>query len=649
MTSVIPISRENNPSYPLPPDYDDLTVDGKRLARVNACRQWLLSGTPTEMGENLVWSTWFFDSYYLHPDPDDDFDPLFYDLPPVETPPFHWDISRTWGANRLNICLAPRGGAKSTHCRKDILLRLCSTPYSMVYATSSHDNAKHTGNVVRSQAYENRRIVDDFGVEGRLRPLRGEKPTGVEYFYLANGSWLRCLSAESRLRGLRPRRFRLDDPEYEERASTSMQVIRDYMQRLLFKVVLPMIMRPYCGADWIGTFVSKRHYLWHAMQVIQSPSGIRAQDPAFNHWARLWIRAVTEDPTTGQPRSCWPSMWPLTEKDRLASSTPGAVSLERMKEMMGASSFNHEMLGKPGTADEQFFHLDPDSRGRHAYWFENVDDSFATPRSSSAQICFNRVDSSGTSTTTRVPLSEWIPTVRLFMTVDTAYTEGSTSDRRVCTLMAIDSSNTLFVLDMWSDKKGDSVLLRYAMEICQAWKCPIIFVEVVKESIKLYQRFRSAVNTRVTADMGFTHIPAVRDLRPGMFEKTAKIATLDLRFEHGLIKLPIFRRFEKPWWTRLFDQIESFSPEADNGGLEKDDEIDTVAMSILIIKSKLLRTTPSPTVSLDPIAALRSGTTSLPDGSPILHGLPLSEVPADVINSLLCSSTAALTGVPTRV
>ena len=69
MSAPIPIPREGNPFHPLPPDYPSLTEEGQREARVNAARQWLLAGTPLERGENLVSSTWFFDQYYLRPDP----------------------------------------------------------------------------------------------------------------------------------------------------------------------------------------------------------------------------------------------------------------------------------------------------------------------------------------------------------------------------------------------------------------------------------------------------------------------------------------------------------------------------------------------------------------------------------------------------
>jgi len=59
---VLPIPRHGNPLYPLPADYNDLTAEGQRKARVNACRLWTIPDLPdADMALNLVASTHFFD------------------------------------------------------------------------------------------------------------------------------------------------------------------------------------------------------------------------------------------------------------------------------------------------------------------------------------------------------------------------------------------------------------------------------------------------------------------------------------------------------------------------------------------------------------------------------------------------------------
>ena len=297
---VVWIPQDNNPFYPLPPDYPELSEDGQRKARINACRLWTIKDKePKEIAEAFAASMRFFDLYYLHADQSVDFDPLFYDDNPLETPTFHYDILKQWAASPRNICIAPRGSAKSFLVRKACLLRMISRPmFTILYATSTNDNARGTGQALKDQLMHNQRLQDDWNPEfpdGRLVPKRGEAPFGTEMMQLRNGSWLRAISAESRQRGGRPRRYVLDDPEYDPKASTSMSLIRQYMDDLLFKVVLPMVMRAGCGVDWLATFVSRRHYAWHALQTEQNPAGDTvASDPRFNLWSSMIVRAAYE-------------------------------------------------------------------------------------------------------------------------------------------------------------------------------------------------------------------------------------------------------------------------------------------------------------------------------------------------------------------
>jgi hypothetical protein len=65
------IPSTDNPRYPLPPDYEELSTEGQRLARVNACLQ-----TDTPRASALSWN--FFRNYYLMPDPASGYDPMFY-------------------------------------------------------------------------------------------------------------------------------------------------------------------------------------------------------------------------------------------------------------------------------------------------------------------------------------------------------------------------------------------------------------------------------------------------------------------------------------------------------------------------------------------------------------------------------------------
>ncbi len=631
----IPTPDQGNPLYPLPADYPTLTGGGQRLARVNAARQWILPGTDYQRAEARVASVNFFDLYYLHPDPEAGFDPLFYDSPPLETPWFLLDQLRRWAVWRLNLDIFPRGSAKSTNCRKDMSCVLITRPaFSFVYATSTHDNAKYTGQVMRDTCYENQRVHDDFAPEydGRLKPVRGESPTGIEFFYLNNGSWLRCISAESRQRGLRPRRYRLDDPEYDAKASTSMSVRRDYMSELVFKVVLPMVMRGECGADWTNTFVSKRHYGYHAMQVQETESGAVALDPRFNFWNRTLVRAAYEETQpdgTIRIRSCWPSMWPATRAEKESNPALATrMSLEEIKEVIGTASFNSEYMGNPGSTGDSYF-PEPELK-KHGWSIEDPDEKLETdPRHSNSKMVFYRKGEKVSLT-----FLEFLQKVRLFITADTSYTQNTSSDYKVACCMGIDlTTNELFVLDLWSAQCGEPQLVQQILKMADRWKVPTIHPELVRESISLYEALVSMVQTKATQELGYAHTPSImKDNRPGGDAKEAKIAALLFRFEHGLIKFPLWKG--EPWWTRLFDQISEYNPELEGGGVPHDDELDTVSMSRKIIRGRLRDNPAPPPVNKTFLERRLEGETMV-GGIPIGFGVDFSKVTPDQMDQLL--------------
>lgn len=592
---VVPIPIDG-PLFPLPEDYDLLTKEGQRLARVNACRQWTIPPPRTREVSALVphaarrvASHQFFDAYYLQPDEEMDWDPGFYDLDPLPSPEMHWDMARMWSMYQRSLTVMPRGSAKSTTIRRDDLMKLVSYPkYSIVYATSSQSNSAQTSEIIRKQAYFNSRIQADWGPEydvETLLPKRGVQPTGSEHFYLANSAHMRCLSATSRLRSIRPMRFRLDDPEWDGSASTNSEVLRQYMEQLLFKVVLPAVARAGSGIDWTATFVSRRHYAWHAANVVEGPNGLEAQDPRFNSWARKTVKILEPD-ENGVLRSCWPEMWPIDSEERDRLGLPlDTQTIEELRVSLGASAFNSEYMAMPGTGDDQYFELDPEPKGRHAWWLTNIDPEVTTdPRKSKALIHWENPE---TKEEVSQELGAFLSQRQLFITLDSAYTETATSDRRAATLMAWRAhDNVLFVMDMWSARSTDSKLVDEAMKMADRWRCPVLFPEVVRESFKLYQRIKGIVSTRTASQIGYSFVPRVVALKPGSMSKQAKIEALDVRVEHGLLKLPLWNRRGNPAVRRVCDQIEGFNPVAKDGGLENDDELDTVAMSIFVLRGK---------------------------------------------------------------
>lgn len=68
-------------------------------------------------------------------------------------------------------------------------------------------------------------------------------------------------------------------------------------------------------------------------------------------------------------------------------------------------------------------------------------------------------------------------------------------------------------------------------------------------------------------------------------DKNSKIANLQYRIENGLLKIPL--ESSAAPFRRLVDQFEQFNPEVRDGGLQHDDEIDSVCMSQFVIKGRL--------------------------------------------------------------
>lgn len=665
----VPFETEGNPNYPLPSDYDALTLTGQRDARVNACRQWLLpvdsfpqiEGMSRRLVKQMaaVAALDFFDTYYLWPSPEHGFDPQFYDDPPVATPDFHFNAAGPWYTDRCTIDIFPRGGGKTTLCRKDMILRLITRPmYSFVYSTSSHDNSMATGQAVKDQCYYNQRIQDDFAAmsefEGRIKPTRGDKGTGVELFYLSSGSWLQCISAESRQRGKRPRRYRLDDPEYDEKKSTSMSAIRDYMATLIFKVVYPMVTRAGVGVDWLGTYVSQRHYLWHATSMEDTPQGPRAKDPRFNYWTRFFQRGaeeVSREDKSGNKTtvmiSCWPEMWPGSKAERLekAKTDPAyaeKLSMEELKERLGAAIFNAEVQGKPGRSDDSFFPaLTEDA---HGYSITDADPNLDTrPRFSNAMIRWKR-----RGEPVSMLLSEFLSESSLFMCCDYAGTHRPDSDFKTAWLMAhLPVTNELFILEGWHGRVKKETQISNIFRMVDKWKIPRVCPEVIKESVVLYNDLLERTQTRAMDLQGGSFVPRIRAIRPGMEPKTEKIASLHLRFEHALIKFPWWLRSQDPYLT-LFDQIESFNPEVENGGLAKDDDLDTIAMSKFVLKGRRKKRPQPDTSPKDPVKEIIAGSSTV-HGHPIGVGVNWNIVPLGDISQILARQSQGSSDGSTKV
>lgn len=606
----IPLPSEGNERwYPLPPDYEGLTENGRRQARVNACRQWRLHGVRQGMtseqqreAKRVLGAVYarclrFFESYYLVPQFDDDgevvFNPFFYDvLDVLPNPPFHDVLAAAMAANRATAAVAPRGSSKSFLLARHMVLRLLSDPsHSIIYATGSAKLSMKMGNRVKEQLFFNPRIQDDWGPEsefgGKIQPSPGEGSRGAEDFQLRNHSWLMCMSAKSRQRGGRPKQYILDDPEYDPEASTDMSVLREFTNTLVMKIIMPMIMRPGCSVAWIGTYLSRQHMLYKATNTkeIVGADGkpVRvAEDPRYNSWVRINQPVMTEG-KDGVMRSCWPHMWPIdaAERTRLKLN-PDTQTIPEIKEQIGPAHFNSEYMNAPGSGDDGYF---PElTHEKHGFRIRKADEHVVTaPHRSNAVIEWHHEGQIRSQ-----PLRAFLHTAPVFITADTSFTNTKASDRKALAVMLVGPDNTLFVLDLWSDRCDESeVFIPQLFRYADKWKARVLGIEVVKLGMPLYLSVSAAVKTRAKADFGVSHLPTPMQIRPGNTPKEARIAgALNWRLRFGLIKFPLDRGTEAPW-RRLFDQIAQWNPEiGQGGGCEHDDELDAVHMHQYIVRGR---------------------------------------------------------------
>lgn len=628
MKEPVRISREKNPLWPLPDDYYELSNDGQREARVNGVSQWRLkSKTLQDRGENYVGSLRLFDAYYLAPDQSVDFNPYFYPKDPLPAPYYHELISHHGAMQRLLIAIGPRGGAKSMLAAKNMLLRLVTHPaYSYTYCTSTQTNAARMSENIRGQITQNERLLNDWG---RLAPKRGEAIFSSELSYLTNKSWIQFLSIDSRIRGLRPAVFMIDDPEWDPKASTPMAVVRQQMEKMLFSVILPTVMEEDASVIWYATFVSKQHYAWIAAGVDDDG---QALDSRFEHWYRIVIRAV-EETEDGELLSCWPEKWPATKEKRLKMAIEderyfNMVSMEEIKSYVGPRVWQSEYMANPGQGEDQFFGTI--NKDQHSYWFEDVDAEVEeTPFESACSVCWKNQDGE----LQKLKMREFCRLCKFFCTVDTSYTSGPTSDYKCCAIMALAPGNVLFVMDLWARQCDQRKLEEATWVKCERWKVPVIGIEYVHQGIALYNSFMAVLQTRSTEMSGTTWMPRIMKLKPGYTEKTAKIAgALALRFHHGLIKLPFWRRNQRPW-RDLFEQIEEFNPDVPDGGLQHDDCIDTVHMHTYLVRARVRVPTAEAEGPKTPVELLLSGVQEV-HGVPLASSIDFRTIPVSVLKQI---------------
>lgn len=601
---------QDNPFYPLPPNYPYLSEEEKSIARVEACMR---QDTPEEYV--AAWS--FFRSYYLFPPASYG----FYKHGVVPSPQAHYELVYNEAANRLHIVAAPRSFAKSTLLREMNLLELLTRPFHEIVLFLAKEQFVWEQMMIYKKMLEyNQKIKEDFvpywhermGIGDSFRPKRGDGLWSNTQIQTTIGSMLTGLPIMGASLGKRPHRIRFDDVEKSEslvkEPAEKITAFKDF----LLDVAYPMAEEG-CSLSIWGTLLSRRSFLYWLH---------KTDDPRIvDHFKRSFYAAQMGGEY----------IW----KEKM-----GEAWAESQKKVMGPAKFNTQYMNDPSADESRVLIIHEDLC---TYALDNVDqNSFMDPLHSQALCVSHRLVGYATNDEVKRPVTEKVvrpfgPAVSnmyRFITVDWAPTVSTNSDYSCIHVMGLENSSlykdTLWSLDLWLDKKRQNELVQMIYRYCLKWKVRFVGIESYGPQLELVERLREDLPNM----FGFGEfVPAVIPIKfPPHMEKADKIHGLEWRFDQFRVKLPKHRQRVWPY-SQLFYQIENFTD--DLGNLDHDDAIDTLAMHLAIGKRLKATGGPDILISKDPIEMLKAGRTHYDNGMPVGMAIDFGKIPFDVVDKAM--------------
>jgi hypothetical protein len=558
MSIVFPIL--NNPNWPLPADYETLTSEGAKLARVNAASMTAHSRTTdgkpatTIIDDPItlyVHSWRYFCNQYLRPDLESGFDPMWYEPPYYPEAAFHCQLVYWWNAYRLSGIGAPRGSAKSTTLRSYILQQLVVRQQYQINIFKAKESMVHEDfDRWKLQLTENSRIQDDFGV---LKPKRNEGLWSNTNLRLTNMNRLRGYGIDSGKRGPRGNFNALDDVERDPKKTTLTDSVVEELKNTTLRVILPML-APGCNMTVMGTIIHQRSFL---ANIISENVDASDMDPRLQ--SKLWFR-INLPATSTDGRNTWSAKY-----------TP--KYLEEMRELLGDSLFGSEFEGDPCSSQDCILEVRPI---HHEYQLDTPD--LIDPFRSTSRLLFNRCTGpSGNvkSVACSEPYGEYLERMDRFIVVDPARSEAVDADWTCIHVWGVDSYNDLFSLDMMSLKTNKPFqIVQEIWRLTNLWRPSRIGVESFSIQMELVTSLQHS-SEHLQGSLGY--VPIIVPIQPtNQLTKGQKIQRAEWRFNMGKIKLPGFRRSSNPY-SKLYHQIRRFTVDLSN--LRHDDEIDTLGMT----------------------------------------------------------------------
>jgi len=589
----------DNPWYPLPADYADLTEDGQKEARLAALKR---QNTPME----LVAAWDLFRRLYLQPT-----EPGFFYHSFTPSPKFHYELIYDAGNYARNIVAAPRGFAKSVVMGTELplLLALTRSYLRILVSLSTETMLDERFSTFMIQLTENPYIINDFG---HLKPPRAaSRIWNHELLQLANGSQIKGYSVRSRKRGARADVFLLDDPEYDSTSGSSLSndvILREQFQQFLFKQVIPMLEKG-SVAFWIGTMISRQSSLYHACY---------EDDERFTYWNRRVYSAL------------YPSEKDPSKVSLLWSNHWDADFLKVREKEIGRSHFLSEYMNAPGNPEDRILRVDPIL---NEYVIDGQDEMFAQhPLSMVAPLNYYRYDRAKDKwENITVASGVFFKKLYRMITFDPSEGLGSQHDYSCLVVSGLDRENCLWVLDMWMGRAPNAALLNIIYKYGLKWRPKVIGVESNSIQIQLADAMGTIVKDRgQTTNWMPAVVPVDYTKTASRKSKSDRISTLEWRFDAGKIKYP--KHLSGTWpFNALYTQTKDYT--YDLALLSHDDAIDTVAMVHFMIHgqgSKDVYQRPGTTM----IEKIQAGDVC-PGGLPIISGYSSQTLPQEIIDALL--------------
>ncbi len=582
------------PLYPLCRDYESLTLDGQRRARlVVLCKQ----DTPQELCE--AWD--FFRRVYLGGEGAN-----FYKNGFEESPQFHFDMIYDLGEYARNTWACPRGFAKSTLMILEVPLFLALTRpgYELMLLFSTDRQAEARFDTLIFQLTQNEMILQDFGM---LQPKRGKATWNHHHLQLTNGSLIKGSSVMGKLRGGRPKTILLDDPEYDPDSPSqeAAQVLIEKFEIIIFKKLIPMLEMG-SSIFWVGTLISRRSFLYHATC---------GDDSRFDNWNRKVLRAEATG-ADGKTQLLWEEKWPLD------------FLMARKKEI-GPSAYASEYSNDPISAQERILVIDP---RKNEYSVEGEFD-WKNPLAHTGLIKWNeRIDKPGEHRTYKEfekPFKDQVAPMFRVMLFDYASGMGQYNDYSCIVVLGFDTYNTMWVLYVWEGKAKDATLERLIYETGLAWRPRVLGIEAVSIQIAFAEAVQEYIEEAATQIANPWRIRVFPITYPVRTSKAQRIAGLEWRYAPGRIKYPSHLSHKWPY-TDLYSQTTDFTP--DLALLPHDDVIDTVSMAQFVVKNRGGKYRPETKHST--LLKRLIDNTPIVQGLPILSGVPTEEITGQMLDIL---------------